>query len=96
MAIPPDVAGTAALAIVESLLLSLGDKKFLSESEVIAILTDAAAAHHNAAGETDDDAMHAKVAALIEILRSIEVDEAALTESQRNLLHKVRQTEITL
>ena len=40
--------------------------------------------------------MESKVAALIEILRSIEVDEAALTESQRNLLHKVRQTEITL
>ena len=66
MAMSPDVAGTAALAIVESLLLSLGDKKFLSEREVVAILTDAAAAHHNAIGETNDDAMHSKVAALID------------------------------
>jgi predicted nuclease with TOPRIM domain len=40
--------------------------------------------------------MESKVAALVEILRSIEVDEAALDEASRKLLHKVRQTEITL
>lgn len=40
--------------------------------------------------------MESKVAALVEILRSIEVDEARLDETQRKLLHKVRQTEITL
>lgn len=66
MPLTRDVAGTAALAIVESLLLCLGDKKILNEREVIAIMTDAAAAHHNALGETDDDAMHTKVASLID------------------------------
>ena len=66
MAMSPDVAGTAALAIVESLLLCLGDKKILNERKVVAILTDAAAAHHNAIGETDEDATHLKVATLID------------------------------
>ena len=66
MAMSPDVAGTAALAIVESLLLCLGDKKILTEREVVAILTDAAAAHHNAFSETDADATHLKVATLID------------------------------
>jgi hypothetical protein len=40
--------------------------------------------------------VESKVAALVEILRSIDVDEAALDEASRKLLHKVRQTEITL
>lgn len=40
--------------------------------------------------------MESKVGALVEILRSIEVDEARLDETQRKLLHKVRQTEISL
>ncbi len=40
--------------------------------------------------------MESKVGALVEILRSIEVDESKLDETQRRLLHKVRQTEITL
>ena len=66
MALSRDVGGTAALAIVESLLLCLGDKKILTEREVVAILTDAAASHHNALGETNtDDVLHTNVAALI-------------------------------
>jgi hypothetical protein len=40
--------------------------------------------------------MESKVGALIEILRTIEVDESKLDETQRKLLHKVQQTEITL
>lgn len=40
--------------------------------------------------------VESKVGALVEILRTIEVDEAKLDEAQRKLLHKVRQTEITL
>lgn len=40
--------------------------------------------------------MESKVAALIEILRQVEVDESQLEESDRKLLYKVRQTEMKL
>jgi hypothetical protein len=40
--------------------------------------------------------MESKVNALVEILRQIDVDETKLDETERKLLHKVRQTEITL
>lgn len=40
--------------------------------------------------------MESKVAALVEILRTIEIDDATLDEPNRKLLHKVRQTEISL
>ena len=40
--------------------------------------------------------MESKVGALIEILRQVEVDETKLDETERKLLHKVRQTEIQL
>jgi hypothetical protein len=45
MADIPDVAGIAALAICESLLLALNDRNVLPEREIIGILKDAAAAH---------------------------------------------------
>jgi hypothetical protein len=62
--IPNDIAGTAALAICESLLLALNDRKVLPEKEIVGVLQDAAAAHENApAGERE--ALHAAVAALI-------------------------------
>ena len=62
--IPNDIAGTAALAICESLLLALNDHKVLPEKEIVGVLQDAAAAHENApAGERE--ALHAAVAALI-------------------------------
>jgi hypothetical protein len=64
MTMPNDIAGTAALAICESLLLALNDHKVLPEKEIVGILQDAAAAHENApAGERE--ALHAAVAALI-------------------------------
>ena len=64
MTMPNDIAGTAALAICESLLLALNDRKVLPEKEIVGILQDAAAAHENApAGERE--ALHAAVAALI-------------------------------
>lgn len=64
MPFPDDTAGTAALAICESLLLALNDHKILPEREIVGILKDAAAAHENApAGE--QDALHAAVAKLI-------------------------------
>ncbi|MCC5995667.1 MAG: hypothetical protein JJU18_04780 [Oceanicaulis sp.] len=64
MTVPADVAGTAALAICESLLLALNDHKILPEAEIVAVLKDAAAAHDGAPAG-DSDALHAAVAALI-------------------------------
>ncbi|MDG4650516.1 hypothetical protein P6F26_18890 [Roseibacterium sp. SDUM158017] len=64
MTVPKDVAGTAALAICESLLLALNDLEILPESEIVGILRDAAAAHANAP-TGDDDALNSAVAKLI-------------------------------
>ena len=60
-----DVSGTAALAICESLLLALNDRKILPEAEIVGILQDAAAAHHHAPSDDGAGEMHAAVAALI-------------------------------
>jgi hypothetical protein len=64
MTLPNDIAGTAALAICESLLLALNDHKILPETEIVGILTDAAAGHENAP-PSDRDELHAAVVALI-------------------------------
>ncbi|MBE0453234.1 hypothetical protein [Roseovarius autotrophicus] len=64
MTVPNDIAGTAALAICESLLLALNDHKILPEREVVGVLKDAAAAHENAP-KGDRDALNAAVATLI-------------------------------
>lgn len=64
MPLPNDIAGTAALAICESLLLALNDRNILPEQEIVGILKDAAAAHENAPSG-DDDALHMSVATLI-------------------------------
>lgn len=40
--------------------------------------------------------MESKVAALMEILRQVVVDESQLEEAERKLLHKARQTEMKL
>lgn len=64
MSVPNDVAGTAALAIVESLLLALNDRNVLPEREIMGILKDAAAAHEQAAAG-EQSALNAAVAALI-------------------------------
>lgn len=60
-----DVYGTAALAICESLLLSLNDRKILPEHEIVGILRDAAAAHSNDTGDDGKADLHQAVAALI-------------------------------
>ena len=60
-----DVSGTAALAICESLLLSLNDRNILPESEIIGILRDAAAAHHHIPKDDGRTDMHAAVETLI-------------------------------
>lgn len=61
----PDVAGTAALAICESLLLALNDRNILPEKEIVGILRDAAAAHANDPGEDGMADLHKSVASLI-------------------------------
>ncbi|OIQ69429.1 hypothetical protein GALL_489690 [mine drainage metagenome] len=65
MTLAPDVSGNAALAIVESLLLALNDRKVLPESEILGILRDAAAANENMPETLDNPGHHASVAALI-------------------------------
>jgi hypothetical protein len=65
MTVAPDVAGLAALAICESLLLALNDGKILPELEIMGILKDAAASHENAATEGDNKVRHTAVADLI-------------------------------
>jgi hypothetical protein len=64
MTAPQDVAGTAALALCESLLLALRDYKVLPESEIVGIVEDAAAAYATTP-QGDGDARQAAVAALI-------------------------------
>lgn len=64
MPVPNDIAGTAALAICESLLLALNDHKVLPEREIVGVLRDAAAAHKDAPPGRQDE-LHAAVAALI-------------------------------
>ena len=61
----PDVAGTAALAICESLLLALNDHNILPENEIVGILKDAAAAHHDVPDGHEMKVMHVAVASLI-------------------------------
>ena len=62
----PDTAGQAALAICESLLLALNDRRILPETEILGVLVDAAAAHTNSpAGDGQED-MHREVANLIQ------------------------------
>jgi hypothetical protein len=65
MKIVPDVAGTAALAICESLLLALNDRNVLPEREIVGILRDAAAAHANDPGDDGLADLHKAVADLI-------------------------------
>ena len=64
MTVSNDIAGTAALAICESLLLALNDHNILPEKEIVGVLKDAAAAHEFAP-PGEEDALHAAVAALI-------------------------------
>jgi hypothetical protein len=65
MAHSPDVAGTAALAICESLLLALNDRDVLPEKEIVGVLRDAAAAHDNHPSNDGEADLHAAVSALI-------------------------------
>jgi len=61
-------AGHAALAICESILLSLTDNKIIDETEARAILRDAAVAHRNSIPLVTDGAAHQEAATLIEAI----------------------------
>ena len=50
----PDVAGTAALTIVEALMLVLNDHDILPEDDIVGVLINAADTHTNAAKEQQD------------------------------------------
>lgn len=60
-----DVAGTAALAICESLLLALNDANVLPEDQIMGVLKDAASAHQHGPDKNGDAALNMAVAALI-------------------------------
>jgi hypothetical protein len=61
-------AGHAALAICESMLLSLTENKIIDAAEARAILADAAAAHRNTVPLVTDGAAHEEAATLIETI----------------------------
>ncbi len=61
----PEVTAAAALAICESLMLALNDRKILPEREIVGILRDAAATHANDPGDDGQAVLHAAVADLI-------------------------------
>jgi hypothetical protein len=61
-------AGHAALAICESMLLSLTENRVIDKTEARAILTDAAAAHRNSIPLLTDGTAHDEAATLIEAL----------------------------
>lgn len=66
MSEPQDIAGLAALAICESLMLALNDADILPEKEIMGVLKDAASAHDNAPADSPLSAStHAAVAKLI-------------------------------
>jgi hypothetical protein len=60
-----DYSGMAALTICESLLLALNDHEILPESDIMGVLSDAAATHENAVETETDGAAHEAVAILI-------------------------------
>ena len=61
-------AGHAALAICESMLLSLTESKIIDKAEARAILEDAAAAHRNSVPLLADGAAHDEAATVIEAI----------------------------
>lgn len=61
-----ELSGIAALSICESLLLAMNDHDILPESEIVGVLSDAAATHESAIGaDGEADVTHRAVASLI-------------------------------
>ncbi|MAT96177.1 MAG: hypothetical protein CL608_03465 [Anaerolineaceae bacterium] len=63
-----DVA-LAGFAILESLLISLEERRVLGREEIHGLLSDAAETHREQARESDDGPRHLRVARLIERIR---------------------------
>jgi hypothetical protein len=63
-----DATGHAALAICESLLLSLAETDVIDGAEARAILTDAASAHRNAMPAATNPDIHGAAADIIELM----------------------------
>lgn len=61
-----NVAGLAALAICEALMLALNDRHVLPEAEILGVLIDAAAAHSNVPEGINHATLHQSVANLIQ------------------------------
>jgi hypothetical protein len=61
-------AGHAALAICESMLLSLTENEVIDAAEATAILQDALAAHRGAIAPLADAATHEEAASLIQTI----------------------------
>jgi hypothetical protein len=61
-----NAAGYAALAICESLLLTLTDLKIMAEQDARDLLTDAVSAHRQAGGSSPAPELNVAVAAIIE------------------------------
>jgi hypothetical protein len=64
-------AGSAALAICESLLLALTELKVLADHDARGVLEDAAAAHRGFESTAHDAAIHNEAAHMIEHILSI-------------------------
>ena len=80
-------AGHAALAICESMLLSLTENKIIDQAEARAILEDAAAAHRNSVPLLADGAAHDEAAALIDAdSRRGQLGAASLSPGRRREL----------
>ncbi len=59
-------SGVAALSIVESLLLALGDLKLMDESEVLGVISDAAEAHRVVSDSPSDRKLHRDVVIILD------------------------------
>jgi hypothetical protein len=62
----PDVDGTAALGICESLLLALTDAKILTEKDARDLLTDVVSSHQDAADASPSPGKHEAVIAVVQ------------------------------
>lgn len=60
-----DPAGMAALSLCESLLLAINDKKLMTQSEIMGVIEDAAAAHDHADGSASAHLANKAAAALL-------------------------------
>ena len=61
-----DFSGLASLSICESLLLALADRKVLSHQDIRGLLEDAANAHRNAEGTSQEIERNRAVAGIID------------------------------